>query len=202
MKREKLEHIAPKLYQLKKAGSGFEIPEGYFESVENLVGYLSVANDLPANDLNEFSIPDSYFESFEDVVTARLKAESMNKNAEFELAQDYFDSLEDRVVLRLKKSRSIFKKRVLRKIAAPIAIAASFLLLFSIFNNSPLGIDDLDTSDLEDWITSESYLETEQLLVVFENTDLDDISLSNSVSNEAILDYLEHEQLDEFLYDN
>ena len=67
MKNNELEHIAPKLAELKKRGTGFVVPKGYFE----LLNFK-----LEEQIFNKNSIPDGYFDTLEDQVFDRLNSET------------------------------------------------------------------------------------------------------------------------------
>lgn len=68
MNNKKLKNIAPKLSKLKKLGSGFDVPKGYFQTVENAV--------LKNINKPTFSVPEGYFDTVEDAVLEEINSET------------------------------------------------------------------------------------------------------------------------------
>ncbi len=68
MNNKELKNIAPKLSELKKLGSGFGTPKGYFETVENAV-FENLQESV-------FSVPQGYFDTVEDAVFEKINDET------------------------------------------------------------------------------------------------------------------------------
>ncbi|NNC69579.1 MAG: hypothetical protein HKN90_02030 [Flavobacteriaceae bacterium] len=79
--------------------SGFSVPDGYFESLEQIVNSKLIIDQLP--DKEGFNVPKDYFDSIEDTIFTKLGKETLSVNSK-EIPKDYFDTLEDRVFARLK----------------------------------------------------------------------------------------------------
>ena len=204
MKKVELKHIAPTLNRLKGQGTGFEIPEGYFESFD--IDTLNKTSEISSinQDSAEFKMPEGYFNAVEDIVLARLKAESMDVGNSMTPDKGYFDSVEDEVIARLAKNKAAFKRVIpLKKILPAIAVAASLLLLFNVFPNSEVSFDTLKTEDIDAWIASEANLDTENLLAIFDDIELDNDLFISEVSNDEMIEFLNDEELnEEWLYEN
>jgi len=90
--------------------SGFSAPEGYFESIEETVNSKLIYDQLP--DKEGFIVPEGYFDSFEDSVLAKLGKQTQQlKTAE--IPKDYFETLEDRVFARLKDEEDVKEVKVI-----------------------------------------------------------------------------------------
>lgn len=218
---------------LKKKGSGFKVPEGYFDTVEDTVlseliskkfpkkhgfsvpkGYFDVVEDavnsklaaelLP--DKEGFTIPEGYFDSVEEAVFAKLGKETQKSTTSY-VPEGYFDTLEDRVFARLKEKESVEEPKVIslgsriRKVWAPVAIAASLALLVVFQNKS--GGDQLEVTAAEidklieeDLINLDSY----EIAEVFNDVDL----TSNDMTGEddELLDYLKGTDVESMLLEN
>lgn len=147
----------------------FEIPNGYFDSVEDIV--LAKLKAEAMNKVNCSSVPDGYFETFEETVISEIKT-----------SKPKVISLKSRVV----------------KIMAPIAITASLLLVFILSSDNQLyTFEDLTSSDIEQWIENEDITFDEiELALVIEDSDLSGFEHSSKYSDEELLEYLNESDLE------
>ena len=73
MDNKELHKIAPTLSKLKEKGTGFKVPNNYFNSIEQ---HLASEIELrKAFKTTSFKTPENYFESVEDITIERLEFE-------------------------------------------------------------------------------------------------------------------------------
>ena len=206
MKKNKLHKIAPKLSEISLKKSGFEIPDNYFETIEN-----AVLSELNIDEIDfkiskkTFTTPENYFESIEDIVIAKLKSEVIHKNIESSIPKNYFDSIEETVLTKIMASpKTIQLKTRFIKFIAPIAIAASLLLVFVLNNNSTnVSFDSLTLNEVENWIANGS-IDYDALSVasMYPEIELKNEIFTISISDNEVLDYLYEEDLEAIIYEN
>jgi hypothetical protein len=207
MKKEDLHKIAPKLSKIILDKTGFEIPENYFETVEEgVIAELKAKNlpkKIPAEIIN---LPENYFNSIEDIVIARLKAEAVkNDNEHTILPDDYFDSIEEVVLTKIKSEPKVISlKSNILKFVAPIAIAASLLLIFILnYSTNAVSFDSLAISEIENWIDNGTIdIDASSIASMYPDIELNDDYFSSSISDTEVLEYLYEEDLDELIYEN
>jgi hypothetical protein len=68
---ETLEHIAPRLHHLKDKKNPFQVPNGYFKSLES-----NVFNKL---NKKSFAVPEHYFEKIEERIFTKINNEQKTK---------------------------------------------------------------------------------------------------------------------------
>ncbi|MDC9723315.1 MAG: hypothetical protein PSN34_11195 [Urechidicola sp.] len=172
MTPEELKNIAPKLSELKAMKTGFEVPNGYFESLE-------------------------------DKVISKIKSDVIK-----DIPEGYFDTIEDRVFEKIKREdpKVISLKSRLVKIAAPLAIAASILLLITLqlFKTSNEDIfANLETSEIETWINNGDLdLNTFEITSVYNDANFENIELYDSYSDNDLLEYLDDIDLESLILTN
>ena len=206
MKKEDLHKIAPKLSEITLDKTGFKIPENYFETVEDAVLAELKAINLPKKTTTEaYSVPDNYFNSLEDIVLTKLKAEAIQQeNKSSVLPDNYFNSIEDSVLGKIKTSKVISLRNRIVRIAAPIAIAASLLLIFTLNNNTnSITFESLAISDIEDWIDSGNLdIDASSIALLYPEIEINDENYGATISDDEVLEYLFEEDLEEIIYDN
>ena len=146
---------------LKNKGSGFKTPKGYFENLENDVFSKISTKGFPEK--VGYSIPENYFETIENNVFTKIDANESNKQQKFDVPKDYFSTIEDNVFKKIqeedsRKPKVINLKSRLTKVFAPIAIAASLLLLLTLYTNKTddtHSFDSLAITDVENWIEND-----------------------------------------------
>lgn len=172
MTPKELKNIAPKLSELKSMKTGFEVPNGYFESLE-------------------------------DRVLSKIKSEVIN-----DIPEGYFDTIEDRVFEKIKNEepKVISLKSRFVKVAAPLAIAASILLLITLqlFNTNQKDVfANLETSEIKTWINNGDLdLETFEITSVYNDADFENIELYDSYSDNDLLEYLDDIDLESLILTN
>jgi hypothetical protein len=124
---------------------------------------------------NGFKTPDNYFQSFEDKLFERLNEketiEGINDSG-FTIPEDYLESLDSKILNKIKDKpvRKLNTRKVFYYVSG---IAASLLLMFSIFMNG-------------DGKTQE--LSAEMVETYFKNSDLDSYELAELLVNADILE--------------
>lgn len=178
---------------LKKLGTGFKAPEGYFESMEDQVLSKLNTKELPTK--TGYEVPPSYFDSIEEKVLSKIKQTTAQKQLNSDIPSDYFSTIEDRVLERIKNEDAVepkvidFRKRFV-KVFIPVAIAASFLLILVLnLNDTPnYSIEDLASSEVESWIENDLIsIDSDQIAEVFNDTNLYE---EFSEEDENVLEYL------------
>ncbi len=173
-------------------GSGFKTPEGYFESIEDHVCTKLSTAHFPVKE--GFKMPANYLESIEANVFEQLSIDTNSDKQSTEIPEGYFDTFEDRVFAKIQKetaekSTVIHLKSRLIKIVAPIAIAASLVLIIILnYSNNAYNIESVATSDIEEWIEDD--------LISFDSYEIaelyDDVNLEDEFSNDDldVLNYI------------
>lgn len=193
-----------------KVPSGFKTPENYFENnISHINNYIKLENIIGEEVKSGFTTPESYFENTISNIKDRVELESKLTSSKdtFDVPEGYFNSLNERLnveTLSRKQNKDITptllekKTKVLqlrRYINPAIGIAASLLLLVSIFLNQDqptVNTDSIELVAITDYFDtySETIYDTEleELL-----TEEDLLSLENDVAIEedVLIDYLE-----------
>ena len=166
---------------LKKQGSGFKTPKGYFETVEGDVFSKFATKSFPTK--SGYSAPKNYFDTIEIDVFTKIDASELYKQQQFDVPKDYFKTLEDNVFKKIqeqdaKQPSIISLKTRVTKIFIPIAIAASFLLLFTIYTpkaDNNYSFDNLAATDIENWIEDDYIsLDSYQIAEVYNDVNFED----------------------------
>lgn len=204
MKKHKLQKVAPTLSKVSKK-SGFKVPNDYFDGVEDVILSKIKEEEIENKiDKDSFKTPDAYFDTIEDVVLAKLKAESVQNEQESQMPSDYFDTVEDNVMVKIKESKKVISLKTVAKYIAPIAIAASFLLIF-VLNSSPekVTFDSLAASEIEQLIEEGIVdIDTDLVTATFTDVELQTEEFNAFFSESEALDYLTDEDLEMLLYEN
>jgi hypothetical protein len=113
-----------------------------------------------------FKTPDNYFESFEARLQERLIKKEIIEGIEstgYSVPKGYFETFENNLVDKLKHDKSVIALKPRRKLYYIAGIAASFILLFSLFYNTEdgLSIDTIDTVAIESYLYQEDYTSDE-----------------------------------------
>jgi len=206
MKKEDVHKIIPELSEISLKKTGFELPENYFETVEDTV-IATLKTENLQNKINSktFKTPDNYFDSIEDIVLAKLKAEALQNKNNSQIPENYFETLETKVISEIKTAPKVISlKTKLTKFIAPIAIAASLLLVFVLNNNSTtVSFESLAVTDIESWIDNGSIdIDALSIASIYPDIELDTKIYSVSLTDEEVLDYLYEENLEELIYEN
>lgn len=189
MTPQELKHIAATLAEIQKKGSGFGIPKGYFKEVENSVTTRLFVDLLPKN--SGYHTPDAYFKQVESHVMSRIDTKQS-------VPDGYFDTIEYTVFerLALEKKSKVFS---LRKYWVPAAVAASLVLLVTIynpFNNK----QNIEVADIEAWI-EEGNLDMDSYEIADAlNADLENITIENNIDKDDLENYIDDAFSEESFY--
>lgn len=145
-----------------------------------------------------YKTPERYFESFESTFLDRINKEELLKGTEtagYTIPEDYFNSVDDNVFKKLNKNErpviSLLSKKTFYYVAG---IAASIVLLFSIFVNS--GINEELSVDIVETYLEERNLDSYELAQL-----LSDVNLLEE--DFTIIDTpFEEDKLESYLLDN
>jgi len=212
MKRKDLHTIAPKLSEISLKKIGYEIPKNYFDFIEDaVIAELKAEYFLKKGNKKAFKTSDNYFDSIEDIVIAKLKAEAIhnnnnnNNNKGTIIPENYFQTIKDKVLAEIKTVPKVIslKSRFI-KFAAPIAIAASLLLIFVVNKNSKtVTFDSLASSEIETWIDNGGMdIDALSIVSIYPDIELNNEIYSASLSDDEVLEYLNEEYLDEIIFEN
>lgn len=206
MDKKELHKIAPLLSEIPLNKSPFEVPKKYFDMVEDVVLSNLKAETIQSNKSKKtFKTPNNYFDAIENSVISKLKAESIHGENDNKVPDNYFDSIEDKVLDKIKTSEKgkVIKTRFL-KYVAPLAIAASLLLIFILNNNSnSVTFDSLTFTEIEDWIDEGSIdIDEFNISALYSEVELNNEINSTLLSDDEVLNYLYDEDLNEIIFDN
>ena len=113
----------------------------------------------------------------------------------FDRNYTYIDSIKNVVDYFIKS---------ITKYIAPIAIAASFLIIFLLNNNSrEITFESIASKEIEEFIDlGHIDYDAESLTIIFPNIELDDNNFISSLSENDVLEYLNENDLEELFYEN
>lgn len=159
------------------------------------------------NHIPQFGIPEDYFNHFEDRLFSRINEENLPKTSGFRVPSEYFENFEKRIDLRLssEKRNKVIRLNPKKYVGYVAAIAAGFLLIFSLFK-SPVSEADITTINLS---AIDDYIDDGNLdMDLYELTnylkeidDFDPEFESILISDQAIEEYLfENLENDFWLY--
>ncbi len=204
MKKFKLHKIAPLLSEILRKKGGFEVPENYFDSLEDDVLSKITVENFKIKPSSGFKTPENYLDSIENEVISKLKAEVLQNKKTDNIPPNYFDTVETNVFDKINSERKIITLKRAAKIVAPIAIAASLLIIF-ILNSTPktTSFDSLDIAEIEQLIENGFVdIDTETLVIAFSDIDFSTDNLGATISDDEVLNYLYEEDLESIIYEN
>lgn len=138
-----------------------------------------------------FKTPKNYFNSLEDSIMTQILLKDKIDDTGFKSPENYFDSLEDTVLKNVKhqpKVITLFRKRNLYYISS---IAASLILMFSIFmKKDTLSFDDLEVASIENYLYNEEIDSYEIASLLTEEELSTDNFIESELSEDVIQDYL------------
>jgi len=141
-----------------------------------------------------FKVPQNYFEDFEDSILTQAKLKNLVNTSGFKTPKNYLNNFS----VSVKKETKVISIFSNRNILSVSSIAAAIALFFSlnIFNNSPLSLNDLDTTTVENYILNET--EISDLTTLFQDNELNENQfIDYSLSDETLESYLEAEDLND-----
>lgn len=152
-----------------------------------------------------FEVPKEYFESFENKLILKINFERKDTN---DIPEGYFDTIEDRVFEKIinEEPKVINIKKRIVKIATPLAIAASILLLITlqIFNKNHEDLfANLETSEIETWINNGDLdLSTFEIASVYSDANFENLELYDTYSDDDLIKYLDDIDIESLLLTN
>lgn len=165
MKKENIHNIK---------SSGFEVPEDYFDTLEDQLLERIYEKELITSKENPgFTVPNNYFDTVDDNIMSQFNTE-------------------EKPVIRLNSRKALYYVT---------GFAASFVLLFSLYiaNSEKININTIETASIENYLYQEDY-SNEDLATLFIT---DDISVTDfidvNISNEIINEYLENTDTEDFI---
>lgn len=179
---------------LQKQGSGFKTPKGYFDTIENDVFSKLSLKAFPKK--VGYTIPENYFDTIESNVITKIDANEFRKQHNYDVPKDYFSTIEDNVFKKIQeedtnKPKVINLRLRLIKVFAPIAVAASLLLLFTLYtnkNNDNFNFDSLAVTDVENWIENDYIsLDSYEIAEVYSDVSFEDDFNEDDIE---LLDYI------------
>ncbi|WP_282135622.1 hypothetical protein [Seonamhaeicola maritimus] len=147
-----------KLHNIKE--SGFNVPNGYFDSLED-----NIMSELKLKEFSKnsgFKTPDNYFDALEDTILNKV---SQNKETK---------------VIKLFNRRTIVY-------ASSIAAAVLLLFSLSIFSNQD---EELDYETVENYILNENFDSYEIASLLDEEDLSEENFIEFNIEDEAVEDYI------------
>ncbi len=165
---------------------------------------------------HSFKVPSGYFESLEPTIMGRLIAETSNKQRDPSvIPHNYFDTIEETVMDRIRNEKinttpirtlNTLKKR--KRLIGIISIAASILLLFSIFplnsnTNNNYDFSNLSVDEIILWMEQhEEEFSNTEIASVYEKTAIDKDIESYNIPEDEIINYLNETPIENLFYEN
>ena len=144
-----------------------------------------------------FKTPDNYFESFDNTLFGNLKnADNLNtiKHSGFKVPNDYFKTIDDKILngIEHKKETKVITLLSWRKIAYTTAVAASLMLMFNLFFNTPekLTFESLETASIENYLAIEGLTSYELATLLTDEELNSEVFINTDISEEVLKDYL------------
>ena len=140
-----------------------------------------------------FKVPKDYFETFDDSLFSKLEDSNSNNKTGFAVPDNYFENVEDAILNKIEAEDSIpvislFNKKTLLFVAS---IAACIVLVFSIFKNNDVSVNDIATTEIENYLETNQTISETELLSLLNNEDINQlIKETNTIANQQIEDYL------------
>jgi Glu-tRNA(Gln) amidotransferase subunit E-like FAD-binding protein len=203
MNKKEVHKIAPILGKISHKNHGFNVPSSYFNTIEDSVLAEIKASKLNLNKIT-YKTPDAYFNTIEDLVITKLKSQSLQKVTTNSIPEGYFEKLEDQVLNKIKDTSKVRTLKNISKYVAPIAIAASFLIVFLLNNNTnTITFENLATSEIEEFIESGALnYDAESLATIFPEVTLEGTSYITTLSDTDVINYLNENDLEGLLLEN
>jgi len=165
MTTKELKNIAPKLAEIRNQHHGFNIPDGYFNTIEAAV-FERIS--LDSNNLD--SVPEGYFDTIENRVFEKIKSEPK--------------------VIPLKNK---FVKYLLPfTAAAAILLLISFPIFNTPTTKNNDLFSKVNTSEIEIWIENGDLELTEyEITSIYKEANYDNLDLNFNYTEEELNQYLE-----------
>ena len=171
------------------------------KELKNIAPKLSELKSLKTG----FEVPNEYFESFENKLISKINLGIKNTD---DIPEGYFDTIEDRVFEKIKNEepKVINIKSRFIKVSAPIAVAASILLLITLqlFNRDQEDLfANLETSEIETWIINGDLdLSNFEITSVYSDANFENLELYDTYSDDDLIRYLDDIDIESLLLTN
>lgn len=179
------------LNKLDSSSTGFKIPDGYFDNLENRLSEKALTNEQSDNEksLHQLHI----------IRPNELKID--RKETGFKVPENYFEQIESRFDKPGKANKAVGKVRTLRLIS--MSVAATILLFFGIqfMNNGQQSVNavNIENEEIADWVAED--------LITFNTYDIaeafSDVELEQTLyTDEAVNDYLDFMDIESLIIEN
>ncbi|RUA09381.1 MAG: hypothetical protein DSY82_05955 [Flavobacteriia bacterium] len=188
------------LKKIKTKGTGFKIPENY---LKDFTVDLPEEKETIIPKETGFKVPENYFNQL-DKRLIKENVSTIPKNTGYKVPDGYFKDFEVKTAsYKENKVIQLFKKN--RKNIIGFSIAASILLLFSIFplfdKDKDLDFNSLSDNDIETWLDlNADQINSFELAELID--DNDDLYAVEMISEEDISDYLIETDVESWIPDN
>ncbi|WP_452223381.1 hypothetical protein [Lacinutrix chionoecetis] len=145
-----------------------------------------------------FKVPQNYFEGLEDSLLVHAKLKNKVSESGLKTPDGYLENFSVSVEKETKVISIFSRKNVL----FVSSIAAALVLFFSlnIFDNSPLSLNDLDTTTVDSYILNET--EVSDLSSLFQENELTEAQfIDYSLSDETLDSYFEDVDVSDLILD-
>lgn len=139
-----------------------------------------------------FKVPESYFSSLEDAVCSDLMLNEIAPNSGYKVPDNYFGSIEDKITAAIKPQNEVkvIKLFTPKKIWYASAVAASILLMLTIFMDKNITVDSIETASIENYIINED-LDLNEFASLFSEDELTNVKLiSDGYNSQMLEDYV------------
>ena len=179
------------LNKLDSSSTGFKIPDGYFDNLEQILSEKALTNKQSGNEksLHQLHI----------IRPNELKID--RKKTGFKVPENYFEQIESRFDKPGKAKKADGKVRTLRLIS--MSVAASILLFFGIqyMNDGQQNVNQvvIENEEIADWVAQD--------LITFNTYDIaeafSDVELEQTLyTDEAVNDYLDFIDIESLILEN
>lgn len=182
------------LGKMKNSGTGFNLPEGYFDSLEN-----KISAGMAPDELSDKTKESRLLQKDSQKIKALVK---IGKNSGFKVPEGYFQK-DDGYLMRSSGKR-IFSLPI-NKNSKVIwySVAASFLLFFAIKQvvvaPSEFDLSEINSSEIETWIDADLIsFNAYDMTEVYNDLDIDDYDFTD----EEVETYIANEDIENIILQN
>ncbi len=175
MTQKELKNTAPKLSEIKSTNTGFTAPEGYFNSIEDVI----LKKITQKNYSKAQSVPEGYFDSIEDRV---------------------FEQIQEKTKI-IKLPNNIVKFIVPIAIAASILLLITLRIFDS--NQQQDLFAKIEISEIETWIENgELNIDTFEITSIYDDVNYNEISLIDFYTENDLINYLDNYDIESLILTN
>ncbi|OUS01939.1 hypothetical protein A9Q86_04620 [Flavobacteriales bacterium 33_180_T64] len=142
-----------------------------------------------------FKTPKDYFSQVEEQILNEVSLIDKANHSGFEVPGSYFESLESKILDKVnpKNDTPVISLFSWKKLVYTSAIAASLILMFTIFTPSEITFEDIETASIEYYIEQEGFSNYDLASLLTE----EELSTVNFIDNEIL-----EETIEDYLLDN